>query len=73
MIRLRLAEFLREKNKSLYWLAKTSGVSYQTVHALSKGRPVKRLDMEVLEKLARALGREAGELLEMKEGGVSHE
>lgn len=66
MICLRLREILREQNKSLYWLAKESGVSYQTVHALGKGLPVKRLDMEVLERLARALGCEAGELLEMK-------
>ena len=65
MISLRIAEVLREKNKSLYWLAKESGVTYTTVHRLAQGNPIERLDFRVLEKLARALDREPGELLVM--------
>lgn len=69
MITLRLKAILKEKGKTLYWLAKESGVSPQTVYALGKGHPLKRLDMEVLEKLARALGCEPGDLLKMLDGG----
>ena len=68
MITLRLAAVLKEKGKTPYWLAKVSGVSQPTVYALVKGRPVRKLDMDVLEKLARALHCEPGELLEMREG-----
>jgi putative transcriptional regulator len=67
MITLRLVEVLKEKEKTRYWLAKESGVSTQTVYALSKGRPLKKLDMDVLERLCRALGCEPGDLLVMKE------
>lgn len=67
MITLRLVEILKAKDKTLYWLAKQSGVTQQTVYALAKGRPLGRLDMDVLEKLCRALECEPGELLVMKE------
>lgn len=67
MITLRLVEVLNEKKKTRYWLAKVSGVSTQTVYALSKGRPLKKLDMDVLERLCRALECEPGDLLVMKE------
>lgn len=67
MITLRLAAILKEKGKTPYWLAKASGVSMPTVYLLAKGKPVRRLDMEVLEKLARALECEPGDLLVMKD------
>jgi DNA-binding Xre family transcriptional regulator len=63
-IRLALSDALREKGKSLYWLSKMSDIRYPTIHRLAT-KPIKKVDLAVLEKISRTLGCEPGDLLVM--------
>lgn len=60
MIDFRLAE--RLAGRSLYWLAKESGIAYSTIHKLQK-EPPHGISFETLDKLCAALGCEPGDLL----------
>jgi len=62
MIEIRLNELLEEKGRTLYWLAKQSGVRYATVWNLSRG-DVGRLGIDVLESICEALDCQPGDLL----------
>ena len=64
MIRLTLQDALDKKGKSIYWLAKMTGLRYATLHRLAK-KEVEKVDLKVLEKICRALDCEPGDLLEM--------
>jgi putative transcriptional regulator len=68
MIRLTLLERLRQDDKSIYWLAKATGLRYATLHRLAT-KEVEKIDLRVLEKICVALRCEPGELLEMREEG----
>lgn len=61
-VRLRLAELRADRNMSKAGLAKASGVRRATIIELEKGRPT-RVALDVLERLAKALEVEPGELL----------
>lgn len=67
MIRVTLLELLRDRNKSLYWLAKQTHVSYPTLHRLAT-KPVQKVDLLIAEKICRALGCGIEELLVLSEG-----
>lgn len=60
MIEFRLDELLGER--SLYWLAKKSGIAYSTIHKLQKAPP-HGISFEVLDKLCEALECKPGDLL----------
>jgi DNA-binding Xre family transcriptional regulator len=62
MIKLALADALRKKGESLYWLHKKTRIRYATLHRLAT-KPVRKIDLEVLEKIAEALECEPCELL----------
>lgn len=62
MIRIRLAELLEARGKTLYWLRKESGVSYPTLLRLAHNK-IQKPELRVLEKVCVALGCEVGELL----------
>lgn len=60
MIRINLAKLLGDR--SLYWLAKESGIAYSTIHKLNK-EPPHGINFDTLEKLCVALKCEPGDLL----------
>jgi len=62
MIQSRLSEVLEERGRTLYWLAKQSGVRYATVWQSGKGQ-VGRLNMESLDRICEALECQPGDLL----------
>ncbi|MFL6213302.1 MAG: helix-turn-helix domain-containing protein [Blastocatellia bacterium] len=62
MIRIHLHEVLQEQNRTLYWLAKQTGVRYATVWNLSRGK-VGRLSMDALDRICGALSCQPGDLL----------
>lgn len=65
MIRLTLLDALERKGKSIYWLAKETGLRYATLHRLAT-KKVEKVDLRVLEKICRTLECEPGELLDMR-------
>jgi putative transcriptional regulator len=60
MIRLDVSSKL--EGRSLYWLAKTTGMPYSTVHKLGNAQTY-GISFDVLDKLCDALGCEPGDLL----------
>ena len=62
MIKIHLKERLQEQDKSLYWLAKQTGIRYATVWNFSKGK-VGRLSIDVLDRICGALDCQPGDLL----------
>lgn len=68
MIRVALLDLLRERNRSLYWLAEETGVSYPTLHRMAT-KPVRKVDLEIVEKICRALGCRIEELLVEADAG----
>ena len=61
MIKFRLKELLDAKGVSMYRLSKDTGIAYQTLWKLEKGRSY-RLGFDVLEKISDRLDCEPGEL-----------
>lgn len=62
MIEVRITEELERGGKTLYWLAKHSGVRYATVWNWSRGN-VARLNLEALDRICEALDCQPGDLL----------
>jgi putative transcriptional regulator len=62
MITVRITELLEQRGKSLYWLAKQTGIRYSTVHDLSRGE-WKAIKRTVIEALCEALECDPGELI----------
>jgi putative transcriptional regulator len=62
MIKLRLNELLEEKDRTMYWLSKQSGVRYATIFNLCKGDAAK-LRIETLDRICEALNCQPGDLL----------
>ena len=61
--RFRLAELLEERGVSQSELARSSGVSFQTINAIANNRTT-RVDLATLDAIAKALRCEPGDLLE---------
>lgn len=68
MIRVNIAGVLKEHkpDKSLYWLARETGVSYPTIHRLAT-KPVRKVDLDIVEKICRTVGCRVEELLVMRD------
>ena len=62
MIVPRLDKALAKEQRSFYWLAKETGVSYTTPWRLKKGKAV-GINFETLEKICRALRCQPGDIL----------
>lgn len=62
-IRLRIKELAQAKNIKQYKLAELSGVTPQLLNRYWNNN-VQRVDLEELDKIATALGVEAGDLIE---------
>ena len=68
MIKFRLRELLGKRapgEQSLYWLATKAEVHWPTVKAMAEGE-TRRIDIEALERICRALGCEPGDLMQLK-------
>src|SRR5262249_481165 len=65
MIKLQLEELLKERGKTLYWLASPSGadVEYNSLWRLKEGRS-KRISFELINRLCGALECKPGDLSE---------
>ena len=63
-IKFRIEEVLRERGQSLYWLSRTTGVSYTTLWRLTKDRAL-GMNFATLEKLCVTLECKPGDLLEL--------
>ena len=64
-IKFRIEEILRKREQSLYWLSRTTGVSYTTLWRLTKDRSL-GVNFATLEKLCVALRCGPGELMELE-------
>lgn len=62
MIKLRLMEMLEERERTLYWLCKQTGIRYATIWQMGKGE-VARLNMDALDRICEVLECQPGELL----------
>ena len=62
MIQMRIDEILSARGRSLYWLAKQSGVTYSTLWKL-KTADTQGISFGVLDRICKALECEPGDLL----------
>lgn len=58
-----LNELLEKKGKSLYWLAQETGISYPTLHKISKNE-TDSIKFIILESICKTLDCKIEELLE---------
>jgi putative transcriptional regulator len=65
MIEYKVAEVLEELNKSAYWLAKETGISYPTIDSIVKNT-ARGVKFDILDKICLALGKKPGEILIQK-------
>lgn len=65
-IRVRLREAREEKGWTQVQLAEKAGVRQASISAI-EGDKMKRIDLDILERLCRALGLEPGDLLELED------
>jgi putative transcriptional regulator len=64
-IKFRIEDILRKREQSLYWLSRTTGVSYTTLWRLTKDRSL-GVNFATLEKLCSALRCGPGDLLQLE-------
>jgi putative transcriptional regulator len=62
VIKVRINEELERHGRTLYWLAKESGIRYATVWSWSRGE-VARLNLQALDSICEALDCQPGDLL----------
>jgi putative transcriptional regulator len=62
MIKLRVKDLLKERDRTLYWLRNQTGIRYATLLNMRNGK-TSRMDLSAMEALCRALECEPGELL----------
>jgi putative transcriptional regulator len=62
VVKTRIDEVLAGREKSLYWLAKETGISYNTLHRLQAGTS-QGITFEVLDRICTALECAPGDLL----------
>jgi putative transcriptional regulator len=61
-VETRINDVLAASGKTLYWLAKETGISYNTLHRLQSGTS-QGITFEVLDKICTALDCAPGDLL----------
>ena len=66
MIKINIDKILEQQNRSIYWLAKETDISYNNLLNLIKGRN-KSISFEVLEKICLALDVDISDVLELIE------
>ncbi len=68
VIEIQLDELLKKQQKSFYWLAKETGISYTTLWRLKKGRAL-GINFVTLEKVCEALMCQPGDILSISATG----
>jgi putative transcriptional regulator len=63
MIEVRLRQVLEERGHSRYWLAKESGIDYDTLTRVERAESSNRIELRVLDEICRALKCQPGDLL----------
>jgi len=63
-IKFRIDEVLQHRGQSLYWLSRTTGISYTTLWRLNKDRAL-GINFATLEKICLALECPPGEIMEI--------
>ncbi len=63
-ITFKIEEVLRQREQSLYWLSRTTGISYTTLWRLKKDRAL-GMNFSTLEKMCIALDCRPGDLMEL--------
>jgi putative transcriptional regulator len=63
-ITFKVEEVLRQREQSLYWLSRTTGISYTTLWRLTKDRAL-GMNFATLEKMCVALECRPGDLMEL--------
>jgi len=63
-ITFKIEEVLRQREQSLYWLSRTTGISYTTLWRLTKDRAL-GMNFATLEKMCIALNCRPGDLMEL--------
>jgi len=70
VIEIRLDALLKKRQRSFYWLARETGISYTTLWRLKKGRSL-GINFETLEKVCTALNCQPGDVLSVSSGDGS--
>ena len=65
VIKIKLEQLLKEKNKTLYAVAKETGVAYNALSKIKKNE-VKGITFDVMEKLCLSLDCEPNDLFEIE-------
>ena len=68
VIEIQLDELLKKRERSFYWLAKETGISYTTLWRLKKGRAL-GINFVTLEKVCEALMCQPGDVLSISATG----
>lgn len=63
-IKFKIDEVLKQRGQSLYWLSRTTGVSYTTLWRFTKDRAL-GMNFSTLEKMCIALECAPGDLMEL--------
>ncbi len=64
MIRIRINDLLKARERSFYWLAKETGISHTTLWRLKKGK-AQGITFDTLEKISMTLKCEPGDVLRL--------
>ncbi len=63
MIEVRLKQLLEDRGHSRYWLAKESGIDYNTLARIERAESSNRIELRVLDEICRALQCQPGDIL----------
>ena len=66
-IKFKITDVLQERGQTLYWLSRTTGVSYTTLWRFTKDRAL-GINFSTLEKMCTALECAPGDLMELAAG-----
>jgi putative transcriptional regulator len=63
MIEVRLKQALEARGRTRYWLAKESGIDYNTLARIERAEASNRIELRVLDEICRALECQPGDIL----------
>jgi DNA-binding Xre family transcriptional regulator len=65
-VKLGLEKTLKERNRSIYWLAKETKVAYSTLYRMTKSADVKTVDLDVLQAVCTKLDCNVQDIIPIK-------
>jgi putative transcriptional regulator len=63
MIEVRLKQVLEKRGRTRYWLAKESGINYDTLARIETAEHFNRIELRVLDAICSALKCQPGDIL----------